>query len=43
MPHRVDFFTSYKILLFSFQNANWKMKVDIVVASDKLAVYISSV
>ena len=29
MPHRMDFFTSTKILLFSFKNANLKMKMGI--------------
>ena len=38
MRQRVDFFTSYKILLFSFKNANVKMKVGITVAGNKLTV-----
>ena len=29
MPHRLNFFTSYKTLFFSFKNANVKMKVGI--------------
>ena len=36
MPHRVDLFISYKIMFFSFKNANVKMKVGIIVAGDKL-------
>ena len=30
MSHSVDFFVSYKILFFSFKNANVKMKVDVL-------------
>ena len=35
MPHRVDCFISYEILLFSFKNANVKMKVGVILARDK--------
>ena len=38
MPHRVQFFTSDEIFLFSFKNANVKLKVGIIVAGDKLIV-----
>ena len=38
MPHRLDFFTSYKILFFLLKNANMKMKVGIIVAANKLAI-----
>ena len=33
MPHEVDF-TSYKMLSFSLKNANVKMKVGIIVATN---------
>ena len=38
MLRRLDYFTYYKILFFSFKNTNVKMKKGIIVASDKLNV-----
>ena len=38
MPHRVDFFTSYTILLYSFKNANVTMKFGINAAGEKLII-----
>ena len=43
MPHRVYFFTSNKILFFSFKNANVQLKVGIVAADNKLTISDSTV
>ena len=38
MPDRVELFTSYKILSFSFKISNVKIKAGLIAAGDELIV-----